>query len=396
MADKVAKLQAYIGADLNILISGPAGTGKTTMLKEACANLGLTLKYYSASTLDPFTDLVGLPVPQNDTKTVEYYRPHDLDQAEVVFMDELNRADPKTLNTVFELIQFKSINGEKLPKLRCVVAAINPNTDDYTVEDLDLALLDRFDMYLSAEPEINFAYFSKKYNAEVAKVVKTWWDDYHKAFKNQNRSSKNKVAYLSPRRMDIMVSAFQKVKTKDALADSKPTEAICDLNKLKTELDKAFGFVKPLPKVTTPRANVYANGAVGTPSAVTLKNLQRAEAMSEDELRKSANRGLVKSIYLDRSLTAQDRKALTAKMQKALATGLGPKTLMDNYAEVIAEMTKLEVQEMGSTWASGKYLKFWELKNAWDATAAAAAQAAPATPKGLTWEPSTNRFVYNN
>ena len=63
MAISVPKLQAYMEAGLNVLITGPAGTGKTSMLKQASANLGWTMKYYSVSTLDPFADLVGISQP---------------------------------------------------------------------------------------------------------------------------------------------------------------------------------------------------------------------------------------------------------------------------------------------------------------------------------------------
>ena len=100
MAITVQQLKQYMEANKNILIAGEAGTGKTEMLKAAANELNLKMKYYSSSTLDPFADLVGIPVPNTSTKLVEYYRPREIDEAQVIFFDELNRADPKTINAV--------------------------------------------------------------------------------------------------------------------------------------------------------------------------------------------------------------------------------------------------------------------------------------------------------
>jgi MoxR-like ATPase len=94
MAITVQQLKQYMDASKNILIAGEAGTGKTEMLRAAAGELGLSMKYYSSSTLDPFADLVGIPVPDQVKKVVEYYRPREIDEAEVIFFDELNRANP--------------------------------------------------------------------------------------------------------------------------------------------------------------------------------------------------------------------------------------------------------------------------------------------------------------
>lgn len=236
----VPMLMDYIGISYNILASGLAGTGKTEMLRTACEKLGLKMKYYSASTLDPWADLAGIPIPQHDSKSVEFYRPHALDEAEVVFFDELNRAPTRILNTILEIIQFRTINGEPLPNLKCVVAAINPNTEDYTVNDLDVALMDRFDVFLTTEPRIDFAYWSEKYGADIAKVVKSWWEDYHKSYTNKKRNSANEVVYLSPRRMEKMLKAYIQLRKETALRDTLPMNASANTSGLRKELERVL------------------------------------------------------------------------------------------------------------------------------------------------------------
>ena len=88
MTVSISSIKNYMSANMNLLLSGPAGVGKTAMLRQAADELGWKMKYYSASTLDPYTDLVGIPVPQNDTKTVEFYRPKQIDELFMIAVDE--------------------------------------------------------------------------------------------------------------------------------------------------------------------------------------------------------------------------------------------------------------------------------------------------------------------
>ena len=83
---------------LNGLLYGDHGVGKTQLIRDIANSLGLKLKYYSAATLDPYSDVVGIPVPVDNIandgvthKQLQFIRPHDIDEAEIVFFDEFNR-----------------------------------------------------------------------------------------------------------------------------------------------------------------------------------------------------------------------------------------------------------------------------------------------------------------
>jgi len=84
-------------------------------------------------------------------------------QKVVFFLDELNRANPSVLNASLQLILSKKLNDHELPIGTNIIAAINPSDLDYSVLDLDPALLDRF-IIIDAELDIEgwIEYASKK------------------------------------------------------------------------------------------------------------------------------------------------------------------------------------------------------------------------------------------
>jgi hypothetical protein len=195
MSSLTQKLKTYAEHQLNVMLIGSHGIGKSTIVKTIAEELGMRFKYYSSSTLDPFADLVGIPTPDKEAEVLKFYRPKDLEEAEFVFFDELNRAHPRVLNAVLEIVQFKSVNGYKLPNLKMVWSAINPPGDDYQVEELDPALIDRFHIYIKMKPEINLDYLKTKMRPEVAGMLKDWWE---------NQCDKEQQRLLTPRRIEYL------------------------------------------------------------------------------------------------------------------------------------------------------------------------------------------------
>jgi hypothetical protein len=189
------KLKEYAINNLNALLIGSHGIGKSTIVKGLADELGLKLQYYSASTLDPWADLVGIPVPDKDRKVVDFYRPLGIQEAEFIFFDELNRAHPKVLQTLLEIIQFKSINGVKLDKLKMVWGAINPPGGEYQVEELDPVLVDRFHVFIKMEPELNRDYFKKVLSDSTFSALREWW--------HQDCSAEQRKV-ISPRRIEYI------------------------------------------------------------------------------------------------------------------------------------------------------------------------------------------------
>lgn len=352
MAITVNKIQDYMKNDFNILISGEAGTGKTYMLKKASENLGMKMKYYSAATLDPYADLVGIPVPQTDSKNVEFYRPRDIDEAEAVFFDEINRADPKTLNTIFELIQFRSINGEKLPNLRVVVAAMNPNDGNYTVDDLDMALVDRFDVYLESVPSIDLPYFKNLFGIQTAKAAQSFWNDYERNRKVKNRNSNNSMAYISPRRMEKIVATFTKLPSRTTIVETLPPGVNVSPNELYTALNNA--------RIEMNKENQQNSGV-----KAVAKKVRRGKRVSVDDLiargetiRYKNNRVALNSVISDVNTDDQDIKRLASFAATHLSVNVGGSKIVSDWAEVLERMTENDIKTMTAIWPRSKRVQF--------------------------------------
>ena len=247
------KLDFWLKHSKNVLFIGKHGVGKTAMVKQAFDRHDLNWRYFSASTMDPWVDFVGVPREKNDNKLpadfevikelasvnlelayeyiqnnwkmsidaakqivkhtinrepgltyLDLVRPQTFANGEVeaLFFDEFNRSPKKVRNAVMELIQFKSINGMKFPKLKVVWAAINPDDDEqetYDVEKLDPAQADRFHIKVEVPYKPQADWFRHQYTARVADAAIQWWDDLSEEHKN----------LVSPRRLQYALDIYQ-------------------------------------------------------------------------------------------------------------------------------------------------------------------------------------------
>ena len=238
------KMQSWIRNNQNVLFVGKHGIGKTSLVKEAFNEAKLNWLYFSASTMDPWCDFIGVPKETTENingQQVTYLklvRPKAFATGEVeaLFFDEFNRSHKKIRNAVMELIQFKSINGEKFPNLKFVWAAVNPqDNDSYDVEKLDLAQWDRFQVhyYLPYKPDVE--YFCTKYGDRVGKAALEWWNDLADEEKEK----------VSPRRLDFALETFN---FKGDLRDVLPITS--NVSKLVTSLSQGpiAGIIEDLLK----------------------------------------------------------------------------------------------------------------------------------------------------
>lgn len=215
-----AKLDLWLKNNLNVLIRGRHGVGKTTRVIDAFERAGLNWLYYSGATMDTWVDMIGIPKekvdPDSGKSFLELIRPKvfEFDQVEAIFIDEFNRAPKKVRNSVLELIQFKSINGKKLENLRVVWTAVNPDDDDnmeYDVEPLDPAQEDRFHIHTEIPYKPDEEFFTKRFGHANARAAIEWW-------KGLPEAEQRKV---SPRRLEYALTARELgITLRDVLKDS--------------------------------------------------------------------------------------------------------------------------------------------------------------------------------
>ena len=145
-------LLAALATKEPLLLIGKHGTAKSFLLERLAQALDLNYRFYNASLVN-YDDLVGIPVPDASQTALRYIStPTAIWDAEVVFIDELNRTRPDLQNKLFSIIHERRVQGVQLEKLQYRWAAMNPPpTDDQDqsevylgAEPLDPALADRF------------------------------------------------------------------------------------------------------------------------------------------------------------------------------------------------------------------------------------------------------------
>lgn len=222
------KLDFYVKHNMNVLLSGEHGFGKTAMVTSCFERNGMRWRYFSAPTMDPWVDFVGVPkevVGPDGVSYLDLIRPKEFacDEVEAIFFDEFNRAPAKVRNAVMELIQFKSINGKKFNNLKIIWAAINPPDDEetYNVEALDPAQLDRFQVHIDVPSKPSLSWFIERHGEKHGKVAVEWW---------HNEPSETRKLISARRLNDALVMFHNKGDIRDVL----PKKANC--HKLVIEL----------------------------------------------------------------------------------------------------------------------------------------------------------------
>jgi hypothetical protein len=177
------KLAMWAKYRKNVLFIGETGVGKTAIILSFFEQLGLRCKYFSAPTLEPYIDIIGVPrehTDENGNTFLEFIQKKEFaqDEIDVVFFDEFNRARAEVRNAVMEFVQLKSINGKKYNNLQMIWAAINPYDEDgtYDVDRLDPAMMGRFPIKCYVKNEPCAAFFEATFGEFIGAEAIQWWD----------------------------------------------------------------------------------------------------------------------------------------------------------------------------------------------------------------------------
>lgn len=140
--------------DINIAIFGRRGSGKTHICKDEIAKAKCREVYLNLSTFER-PDLSGYPKVFNLSKEDNYadffqplfFKPMmEGDEAVVLLLDEVDKADPSIWAPLLEITQFRTINGRPLPNL--IACVMTGNLISEGGNKPSPPLLDRAEKYL--------------------------------------------------------------------------------------------------------------------------------------------------------------------------------------------------------------------------------------------------------
>jgi hypothetical protein len=150
-------IRAAALADDTVIMEGLHGIGKSNIVKQFAQEDSYHLEELFLSHQE-VGDLIGIPhtIEISGETITTWSKPIWLQRSEkaaesgkkvVIFLDELNRAPTDVRQSALQLVLERQIHEHILPSVNgqrtLIVAAINP-ADDYQVDELDPALLDRF------------------------------------------------------------------------------------------------------------------------------------------------------------------------------------------------------------------------------------------------------------
>lgn len=139
------------------LVIGEQGVGKSAIIKQTAEELSEDqddfgwVKLNGAMLQHP-ADVFGFPETDEEEGTTKHL-PHDwfkkvlsYDKG-IFFIDEFLRAEPPAQDALYDFILWGELGDYEVPDDWTIVCASNPPTQDFHVETMDQALVDRFVVY---------------------------------------------------------------------------------------------------------------------------------------------------------------------------------------------------------------------------------------------------------
>ena len=143
---------------VNTMIIGPTGTGKTELVMLACERLGVPCHVYDMGSMyDPVSGLLGVHrLQEGGVSTFDYAKfTRDISEPGVVLLDELSRAPVTTNNILFPCLDSRRTlpveiaGGDDLRSIKvhedcCFIATANVGSEYTGTMSMDRALVGRF------------------------------------------------------------------------------------------------------------------------------------------------------------------------------------------------------------------------------------------------------------
>jgi len=153
-----ALLEAAFGARAPVLVVGPPGVGKSSIVEQAAAAAGADLITSHPAVADP-TDAKGLPWVVDGSATFlpfgDLKRAAAAERPTVWLLDDLGQATPAVQASYMQLLLARRVNEHVLPDWVTFVAATNRRTDRAGVSGILEPVKSRFATIAELEPDVD-------------------------------------------------------------------------------------------------------------------------------------------------------------------------------------------------------------------------------------------------
>lgn len=159
-----------MGKNVIPCFSGDAGVGKSELCQQWVARKRLTNPEFGFRDLRmaylEAPDVVGLPKVCTETDRTRHILPEFWPQTGegLLLLEEINRANSSVMNTVMQLLTDRKVHNYTLPEGWIIAVPINPESNSYDVNSMDLALRNRMVVYNVGYDFQTFKDFVKKSN----------------------------------------------------------------------------------------------------------------------------------------------------------------------------------------------------------------------------------------
>lgn len=137
------------------MIWGAPGVGKSSIVKQAAQELGVSLIDLRLPQLEP-PDLRGIPAPNRESKKAEWFLPEFLPESGngILFLDEIEKAPVAVKNAALQLVLDRKIGSYTLPPGWGIIAAGNREEDGCFSAPLGSALCNRM-IHFQVQPDLD-------------------------------------------------------------------------------------------------------------------------------------------------------------------------------------------------------------------------------------------------
>lgn len=170
-----------IKRNVNTMILGPTGSGKSSIVQLIAEQLGLPFTFYDMGAMhDPISDLLGVHRLENGNSVFDYARfVEDVQKPGVICLDEISRCSPVCWNILFpvldhrrtlpvEIAGCKDVREVKIHPDCVFFATANVGLEYTSTSTLDKALTNRFFPieFCYLPEEIEFKVLMKRHNID--------------------------------------------------------------------------------------------------------------------------------------------------------------------------------------------------------------------------------------